>query len=140
MIKAYFWAGAALVALAANAVAAQEAAGPPSASDATRAAQQAAAAELPAEGTRDGDFSTRGFIATRTDPVIVNAAGKPVWNLAAYAFVDGPAPDTVHPSLWRHMRHLKHHGLYRVTDNVWQVRGFDLSNMTIIRGARPAGS
>ena len=135
MIKAYFWAGAALVALAANAVAAQEAAGPPSASDATRAAQQAAAAELPDEGTRDGDFSTRGFIATRIDPVIVNAAGKPVWNLAAYAFVDGPAPDTVHPSLWRHMRHLKHHGLYRVTDNVWQVRGFDLSNMTIIRGA-----
>ena len=32
------------------------------------------------------------------------------------------------------MRHLKHHGLYRVTNNLWQVRGFDLANMTIIRG------
>ena len=135
MIKHYVWAGAALAVLAAHSAAAQEAAGPPSASDATRAAQQAAAAELPAEGTRDGEFSTRGFLATRADPVIVNAAGKPVWNLAAYAFVDGPAPDTVHPSLWRHMRHLKHNGLYRVTDNVWQVRGFDLSNMTIVRGS-----
>lgn len=134
MITTKFWAGAALVALGASAVSAQELTGPPAASDATRAAQAAAAAELPADGTRDGDFSTRGFLATRTDPVIVNAAGKPVWNLAAYAFVDGPAPDTVHPSLWRHMRHLKHHGLYQVTENVWQVRGFDLSNITIIRG------
>ncbi|KPF61664.1 MBL fold metallo-hydrolase, partial [Porphyrobacter sp. AAP60] len=105
------------------------------ASEPTRAAQAAAAANLPDEGTRDADFSMRGFLATRSEPVITGAGGKPVWNLAAYAFVDGPAPATVHPSLWRHMRHLKHHGLYRVTDNVWQVRGFDLSNMTIVRGA-----
>ena len=105
------------------------------ASPATSAAQQAAAAQLPAEGTRDAEFSRRGFLATRSDPIITGANGKPVWDLAAYAFVDGPAPATVHPSLWRHMRHLKHHGLYQVTDNVWQVRGFDLSNMTIIRGA-----
>jgi alkyl sulfatase BDS1-like metallo-beta-lactamase superfamily hydrolase len=66
--------------------------------------------------------------------VIRNANGEPVWNLDAYAFVDGPAPATVHPSLWRHMRYLKHHGLYQVSENVWQVRGFDLANMTIIRG------
>jgi alkyl sulfatase BDS1-like metallo-beta-lactamase superfamily hydrolase len=104
------------------------------ASEATRAAQAATAAALPAEGTRDAEFSTRGFLATRADPVILNASGKPVWNLAAYDFVTGPAPDTVNPSLWRHMTHLKHHGLYQVTPNVWQVRGFDLSNMTIIRG------
>jgi len=131
---ARLFAGAALAASGAalgTAGTAQVVAGPPAASVATRAAQQTAAADLPADGTRDDDFSTRGFLATRADPVIVNAAGKPVWNLAAYAFVDGPAPDTVHPSLWRHMRHLKHHGLYQVTDNIWQVRGFDLS---IIRG------
>jgi alkyl sulfatase BDS1-like metallo-beta-lactamase superfamily hydrolase len=134
MITPKFWAGAALVALGASAVTGQELTGPPAASDATRAAQKAAAAELPVDGPRDGDFSTRGFLTTRADPLIVNAAGKPVWNLAAYAFVDGPAPDTVHPSLWRHMRHLKHHGLYQVTENVWQVRGFDLSNVTVIRG------
>ncbi len=104
------------------------------ASEATRAAQAATAAALPAEGKRDAEFTTRGFLATRADPVILNASGKPVWNLAAYDFVTGPAPDTVNPSLWRHMTHLKHHGLYQVTPNVWQVRGFDLSNMTIIRG------
>ncbi|PKP93410.1 MAG: alkyl/aryl-sulfatase [Alphaproteobacteria bacterium HGW-Alphaproteobacteria-14] len=134
MMLVRFWVGAMLAVASAAAVAAQETAGPPAASEPTRATQAIAASALPAEGTRDGDFSTRGFIATRADPVITDASGKPVWNIAAYAFVDGPAPDTVHPSLWRHMRHLKHHGLYQVTDSIWQVRGFDLSNMTIIRG------
>ncbi|WDA41073.1 alkyl/aryl-sulfatase [Erythrobacter sp. BLCC-B19] len=104
------------------------------ASEATRAAQAAAGATLPPEGTRDSTDSTRGFLATRKDRLIVNAAGKPVWNLDAYAFVTGPAPDTVHPALWRHMTHLKHHGLFEVAPGVWQVRGFDVSNMTVIRG------
>lgn len=131
-----FRAGAALALVLAGAASgsalAQDTA--PPASEATRAAQAAAAAQLPPEGTRDGEFSVRGFLATRKDPLILNAAGKPVWNLAAYDFVTGPAPDTVHPALWRHMTHLKHHGLFEVVPGVWQVRGFDISNMTIIRG------
>lgn len=135
MTKAGLRIGAALAALGAawTSAAAQEM--PSAASEATRAAQAASAAALPAEGTRDGEFAVRGFLATRADPVILNAAGKPVWNLAAYDFVTGSAPETVNPSLWRHMTHLKRHGLYQVTPNVWQVRGFDVSNMTIIRGA-----
>jgi alkyl sulfatase BDS1-like metallo-beta-lactamase superfamily hydrolase len=120
---------------ASSAAAQQEAAAPSPASEQTVAAQTSVAAALPPDGTRDADFSTRGFLATLPDPVIRNAVGAPVWNLEAYAFVDGPAPATVNPSLWRHMRHLKHHGLYQVSENVWQVRGFDLANMTIIRGA-----
>ncbi|MFN4240530.1 MAG: alkyl/aryl-sulfatase [Erythrobacter cryptus] len=129
-------AAAALCAALANAApAAGEDTAPRSpASPATRAAQAAAAAALPSEDGRDDEFVRRGFLATRADPLIRAANGQPVWNLAAYAFVEGPAPDSVHPSLWRHMRHLKHHGLFRVTDNLWQVRGFDLANMTIIRG------
>lgn len=105
-----------------------------SASPATRTAQAATYAGLPSEGTRDAAHATRGFLATRSDPVILNATGQPVWNLAAYDFVSGPSPDTVNPSLWRHMIHLRHHGLYQVTPNVWQVRGFDLANMTIVKG------
>ncbi len=124
--------GAAVIALvAAGTLAAQDT---PQASPATRAAQARTMAQLPPEGTRDAEAARRGFLATRADPVILSAAGKPVWNLDAYAFVTGPAPDTVNPSLWRHMTHLKHHGLFQVTGNVWQVRGFDVSNMTIIRG------
>ena len=134
MIKAGLQAGAALAMLGAAWTTASAQDMPAPASDTTRAVQAASAAALPAEGMRDADFAARGFLATRTDPVILNAAGKPVWNLAAYDFVTGPAPDTVNPSLWRHMTHLKRHGLYQVTPNVWQVRGFDLSNMTIVRG------
>lgn len=131
MISARLRAGAALALVMATISGAQA----QDASEATRVAQAAALAALPDEGARDAAFSTRGFLATGTQPLILNAAGKPVWNLAAYDFVKGPAPDTVNPSLWRHMTHLKHHGLYQVTPNVWQVRGFDVSNMTIIRGA-----
>ena len=116
----------------ASTVAAQEGAKP--ATPATIEAQQAAAASLPPDGTRDADFALRGVLASREDPIIRNANGQPVWDLDAYAFVEGEAPPTVHPSLWRHMRYLKHHGLFEVTDGVWQVRGFDLSNMTVVRG------
>lgn len=107
---------------------------PAPASGATQSKQRDAAAALPPEGSRDAADSQRGFLATRKDPVILNASGKPVWNLDAYAFVTGSAPETVNPSLWRHMTHLKRHGLFEVTKNVWQVRGFDVSNMTVIRG------
>lgn len=135
MHKRVLGTGAALWALmaASSAAAQQEAAASPP-SEATVAVQASAAKALPPEGTRDADFSSRGFLATLPDPIIRDAAGRPVWNLDAYAFVDGPAPATVNPSLWRHMRHLKHHGLYQVSENVWQVRGYDLANMTIIRG------
>mgnify|MGYP001044971437 FL=1 len=104
------------------------------ASPATLAAQKAAQAALPVDDGRDADFAQRGFVATRSDPVIRNAQGKPVWNMAAYDFVSGPAPATVNPSLWREMTLLRRHGLYKVADRIWQVRGFDLSNMTLIQG------
>jgi len=122
----------ALVATAAVSAAAQDQ--PAGASAPTQAEQFATARALPPEGTRDAEFSTRGFLATRKDPVILDANGRPVWDLDAYAFVTGPTPDTVNPSLWRHMTHLKRHGLFEVSPNIWQVRGFDVSNMTIIRG------
>ncbi|MCP5386832.1 MAG: MBL fold metallo-hydrolase [Novosphingobium sp.] len=105
------------------------------ASPATIAAQKAAAAALPAEDGRDGEFAAHGFLGTREDPVIRNKDGKPVWNMAAYDFVSGDAPATVNPSLWREMTNLNRHGLFQVAEGIWQVRGFDLSNMTVIRGA-----
>ena len=104
------------------------------ASPATMAAQRASAAALPTDDGEDADFAQRGFVATRSDPLIRAADGRPVWNLNAYAFVSGPAPATVNPSLWRHAALLARHGLFKVTDKVWQVRGFDVSNMTVIAG------
>ena len=105
------------------------------ASDATVAAQRNVAAQLPAEDGRDLDFAERGFIGTLSDPVITSKDGKPGWNLDAYDWMtDGTSPNTVNPSLWRHMGLLRKHGLFAVTDNIWQVRGFDVSNMTVIKG------
>jgi alkyl sulfatase BDS1-like metallo-beta-lactamase superfamily hydrolase len=108
---------------------------PKPASAATLAAQQAVAAALPQEDGRDAVFAAQGFVASASDPVIRDAAGKAVWNMAAYDWVSGPAPSSVNPSLWREVGLLRKHGLFAVADGVWQVRGFDVSNMTVIRGA-----
>lgn len=121
--------------LAQAAPAADPALSPKPASAATVAAQQAVAAALPQEDGRDAAFAAQGFVASAADPVIRDPAGKPVWNVAAYDWVQGAAPASVNPSLWREVGLLKQHGLFAVADGVWQVRGFDVSNMTVIRGA-----
>ena len=102
--------------------------------DATRKANAAALADLPMADRQDFDFATRGFVASLKDPVIRDAAGKPVWDTAAFAFANGPAPATVNPSLWRHAQVLGKAGLFKVTDRIWQVRGFDVANVTFVRG------
>lgn len=107
---------------------------PKAATAATLAAQRAAAAALPKDDERDVSFARQGFLGTRADPLIKTADGRPVWSLAAYDWVAGAAPDTVNPSLWRHIGILRQHGLFQVADGVWQVRGFDISNMTVVRG------
>ena len=107
---------------------------PKPASSATVEAQQKVKANLPDDDGTDAKFADQGFIATRADPVILGDDGKTAWNLDAYKWMEGDAPDTVNPSLWRHQKLLRKHGLYRLNDSMWQVRGFDLANMTIIKG------
>ncbi|MCW1381612.1 MBL fold metallo-hydrolase [Novosphingobium sp. KCTC 2891] len=107
---------------------------PDAATPATRAANAAALADAPLGDTRDEAFAARGFVATRKDPLIRDADGAVVWNLDAFRFLAGKAPDTVNPSLWRHAGLLARHGLFKVTDRIWQVRGFDVSNLTFVRG------
>lgn len=123
-----------LAGCAPTSVLAMEHAGNKPASAATIAEQQRVAASLPAEDGRDAEFADRGYLGTLADPIIKTKDGKPVWNLDAYGWMDGEAPDTVNPSLWRHMTLLRKHGLYALSDNMWQVRGFDVSNMTVIKG------
>ncbi len=105
-------------------------------SDATRKANAAALADLPMADRQDFDFASRGFVATRKDPVIRDATGKPVWDTTALAFAKGEAPSSVNPSLWRHAQVLGKAGLFKVTDRIWQVRGFDVANITFVRGDR----
>jgi alkyl sulfatase BDS1-like metallo-beta-lactamase superfamily hydrolase len=62
-------------------------------------------------------------------------SGTVLWNLGEYAFIDGEfAPATVNPSLWRMARLNLANGLFKVTDRLYQLRGFDISNMTVIEG------
>jgi alkyl sulfatase BDS1-like metallo-beta-lactamase superfamily hydrolase len=65
---------------------------PKPASAATLAAQKAATATLPREDGRDTEFAARGHMGSLKDPIIRNAKGQPVWNLAAYDWVEGPPP------------------------------------------------
>lgn len=91
---------------------------------------------LPMGDRRDFDDAARGFVATLDDPVIRRADGHPIHDLTDHDFLKDSedAPDTVNPSLWRHARVNNHHGLFEVIDGVYQVRGFDLANITIVEG------
>lgn len=104
------------------------------ASAATIAAQAKERVALPKDNGKDAAFAAQGFVATRVDPIIRNKDGRPVWNLAAYDWMKGDAPATVNPSLWRHMSILRKNGLFKLSEGMWQVRGFDVSNMTVIAG------
>ncbi len=91
--------------------------------------------ELPFNDTQDYEDAKRGFIDTIPDKVIKNNFGSDAWNLKDYDFLDSKkVPDSVNPSLWRIAQLNKYNGLFKVTDKVYQIRGFDLSNMTIIEG------
>ncbi|MCV6587327.1 MAG: MBL fold metallo-hydrolase [Marinibacterium sp.] len=101
----------------------------------TAKANRAFADGLDFTDTRDFERAQRGFVGTLDDGVIMGADGAPSWDLTSYAFLDDDdAPDTVNPSLWRQARLNMHHGLYKVAERVYQVRGLDLANMTIIEG------
>ena len=85
--------------------------------------------------TSDFEDANRGFIGTIEDATIRNTSGKVVWSQKDYAFLDGAdAPFTVNPSLWRMSKLNRIHGLFKVCDRIYQVRGFDLANITFIEG------
>ncbi|MEU9606463.1 alkyl sulfatase dimerization domain-containing protein [Streptomyces sp. NPDC048057] len=91
---------------------------------------------LPFSDTQDFEDAARGLIARRTPNVVTADDGSPVWDGDSYAFLSGDAPDTVNPSLWRQSRLVAQQGLYEVVDGIYQVRGFDLSNVTFVEGEK----
>jgi alkyl sulfatase BDS1-like metallo-beta-lactamase superfamily hydrolase len=140
MMMSYFttrqWITAIALCIGATAVLAQSDASAKDASEGTIRSNRAMADRLAWQDTRDFDFAQRGFVAKRDSTLIRNASGKVVWNMDAFAYqeLDAPAPDTVNPSLWRQARLNAQHGLFKVTDRIYQVRGYDLSNLSIIEG------
>ncbi len=109
---------------------------PKAATDHTRNAQRAVLDALPFEDRRSFDDAARGFIAS-LDPLTIphDRGRRPAFDLSDVGFLDDDAPDTVNPSLWRQAQlNARHHGLFEVTDGIYQVRSFDIANMTLIRG------
>ncbi len=94
--------------------------------------------ELPFEDREDFEDAARGLIASSPSLLVRDERGRVVWDMDSYAFVDpeDPSPDTVHPSLWRLAQLNGMHGLFEVVPGIYQVRGYDLSNMTLVEGRR----
>jgi alkyl sulfatase BDS1-like metallo-beta-lactamase superfamily hydrolase len=111
-----------------------DAAGHTAATQPTQSANAAVRERLPLDDPRDFEDAQRGLLARDPEVVVRTEAGVTVWDTGAYAFVRGEAPASVHPALWRQARLNGIHGLFQVTDGVYQVRGYDLSNLTLIEG------
>jgi len=100
----------------------------------TVAANKKMLAELPTFDQQDLEDVRKGFIATLPSVKATGIDGERVFDQTTYDFIKGSAPPSVNPSLWRQAKLNKTHGLFKVTDGVYQVRAFDVSNMTIIEG------
>lgn len=105
------------------------------AQQATIEANNALREMLPFDDTSDFDRVNKGFIASLDDPKIM--AGESVaFDLNQYDFISGEAPDTANPSLWRQSELNAKHGLFKVSEDIYQIRAFDLANMSFIRGEK----
>jgi alkyl sulfatase BDS1-like metallo-beta-lactamase superfamily hydrolase len=108
---------------------------PKAAEPATLKANAEVLQALPFADRRDFDDAMRGFVATLPDALVPGSGALPVWSMKPYDFLKASqAADSVNPSLWRQAQLNAIHGLFKVTDRVYQVRGFDISNMTIVEG------
>ena len=84
---------------------------------------------------QDFEDATRGLMAQLKDPIVKAADGRVVWNTQRYDFVKGDPPSTVNPSLWREQKLNTAAGLFKVVDGIYQIRGYDMANMTLVEGA-----
>lgn len=93
--------------------------------------------KLPFADRRDFENAARGLLRKPDTLTIPGTDGRPVWDLESYkAFItqESEAPDSVNPSLWRNAQLLLNYGLFEVADGIYQVRGYDLANITFVRG------
>ena len=102
---------------------------------ASRAVNDTFLKTLPFNDRADFEDAKRGFIATLPDGIIPGLGDKPAFDTKQYEFLKSDqVPPTVNPSLWRQAQLNAINGLFKVTERVYQVRGLDLANLTIIEG------
>lgn len=93
----------------------------------------------PFSNTTDFDDAKNGLIAQDDSLIIQGENNTVIWDMNSYDFVDsdgrdGRSPASVNPSLWRQEALNNIHGLFKVSAGIYQLRGFDLANMSIIEG------
>mgnify|MGYP000952790301 CR=1 FL=1 len=123
-----------IASLLASGVWAQQSTSPKAATATTLKANQAVAESLAFNDKVDFDEASRGLIASLSKPLVQTAEGKLVWDTERFNFIKGNAPGTVNPSLWRQEKLNNVAGLFKVTEGIYQVRGYDLANMTLVEG------
>ncbi|MFF0533003.1 alkyl/aryl-sulfatase [Nocardia amikacinitolerans] len=89
---------------------------------------------MPFSDTADFADADRGFVAALEPGTITDDQGKVVWDNDSYGFLREPCPQSAHPSLWRHSQLTVKQGLYEIAPGFYQIRGLDLSNMTLVEG------
>lgn len=105
------------------------------ATEATKKANADFGARLPIADQTDFENANRGFLAKIEEPIL-NEDGSVAWDVNQFDFVKGDAPDTVNPSLWRQGKLNSIHGLFEVMPGIYQFRGYDLAQMTLIAGKK----
>ena len=84
---------------------------------------------------RDFDDATRGKLAELNDPLVKAADGRIVWDTRASTSSRATRRPRVNPSLWRQQQLNHAQGLFKVADGIYQIRGYDIANMTLVEGA-----
>src|SRR4249919_1025595 len=94
-----------------------------------------AKATLPFADKRDFEEQSKGLIAPMTDLKIMADGGHVAWDMERFQFLDRQDDfDSIHPSLLRQSKLNNNYGLYEVIPGIYQVRGFDLSDISFVRG------
>ena len=106
------------------------------ATDFTAKANAAVYDELDFDDKQEYEFATRGLIDAPETLELKDENGTILWSQEAYAFLDDyeKAPDSVNPSLWENTKNNHAYGLFEVTDGIYQVRGYDMANLTVVKG------
>ena len=106
------------------------------ASSYTKLANEAWYKKLDFNDRRERENAEKGLVDAPEELEIMSEDGRVVWSQKAYAFLDGQekAPDSVNPSLWDNVQNNHKYGLFKVTDGIYQVRGYDMANITFIEG------
>ena len=107
---------------------------PKGATPTTASANQAVRQVVAAFDKRDFDDATRGKLAELNDPLVKAADGRIVWDTRKFDFLKADPSATVNPSLWRNQQLQHAQGLFKVADGIYQIRGYDIANMTLVEG------